>query len=99
MHNFIYKIQKNSIPPPQSTRLKTIQESQKVELEILIGQGIILKNPTLPFFPSAPQMAQGNIFQIPKTQSLFFLLQFSKAIAISLTKEGFHPANTHQGKR
>ena len=66
MHDIIYKIQKTQIFPIIKLRSPTIQESQKVELEILIGQGLILKNPTTPFPPSKHKKPNYSSFFLSK---------------------------------
>jgi len=49
MHNIIYKLQKTQIFPTIRQKTPTIQESPKVELEILIGQGFFLKRSNYSF--------------------------------------------------
>jgi len=42
-----------------------IQDTQKVELEILIGQGFLYKIPSVPFLPSTPP--NGRTHCLPNT--------------------------------
>jgi len=65
MHNLISKIQKTQVFPTLKWRTPTAEESQKLELEMLIGQGFVLRNPTIPFLPNAPQNGYGD--HIPNT--------------------------------
>ena len=79
----IYKIQKGQISSTIQNVTPTIQHSQKIELQILVGH-FALKNSSVPFLPiSSPNI--GIIFQIPKAQRFFILL---RATNTSLTFKG-----------
>jgi len=51
MHNTKYKIQKNEVFSIIKHESPAIHESEKVELEILIGEGFVIKSQTIPFLP------------------------------------------------
>jgi len=68
MHNLICKIKKAQVLPTLKHKTPTTQESQKVELEILIGQDFVVKHSSIPFLPSL----------VLKNSSIFSLLSTSK---------------------